>query len=149
MESSARGLRAGLSQEKDDERRANLTRGLHLCRLWAVLAESRQHEGQSLYPVELVAPRSIDEVYFQVAGSERTPWDRSLQHVALESRPELCLRHADIGFSFDLFNTSHRIESERYLASARERRKNGKDSAAPAGKKSKGKPKEAEVQAEA
>ena len=133
------GLRRSLEVE-DLQQKARRKRGLHLCRLWAVLSESQSHEGRTLYPNELVAPRRLDQVYFQIAGDRRTRWDRSVQQIALERRPEKCLRHADVGFAMDLFNTSHRIANEQRITAARARTKGGNGNAAQAGEKTRRKP---------
>lgn len=126
-------LRAAVEQT-DAKARERRIRGLHLCRLWAVMAEGRAHRGQTLYPNELVSAKGIDQIYFQIAGegSTHAAWDRSVQQVALE-RAETCLRAAGVGFDIDLYNTSHRAENEQRVEAARNLR-GGNDNVAPAGK---------------
>ncbi len=125
-------LRSKIDHEKDPTKRERLVRGLQLGRLWAILAEGVEHNGQLLYPIELTAPEDISQVYAQLAGDG---WDRSIQHIALEKQPAKCLRRAGIGFAIDLFHTSHRDESERHYEASRERRQGSNTDAAQAGKK--------------
>lgn len=87
------------------------------CRLLALMSSAVEAEGVGvpLYPFELVAPMSADQVYLEVAGDEIG--DIRMQRVTFKRSPNLAA--AGAGIEIDLYNSSQRTETLRRIREAK------------------------------
>lgn len=84
---------------------------LHTARLWAAMSMSIDHQGQTLYPVSVVTPASVDDCYMQVAGPD---WSARLQRILLEMHVSKVVAHGSPGLFIDGYYCSHRAVNEVY-----------------------------------
>ena len=97
-------------------------------RLMALLSSATKIKGRAHYPIELVVPHEAKQIFVQVAGNGiHGRWDSSIQRISLDRHPSKHLAAAGLGYSFDLYNTSHRSLAMQKIKEFKQRTKARED----------------------